>query len=38
MTASDVIAGGMDRYVDNVTAWAGKILETLRSSGNLTST
>jgi hypothetical protein len=38
MTAADVVAGGMDRYYDNVRAWAQSILEALKTSGNLAQT
>jgi hypothetical protein len=35
MTATDVITGGKDHYIENITAWARSILESLRESGNL---
>lgn len=35
MTTTDVIAAGIERYVESVTAWAESILVALRSSGNL---
>lgn len=35
MTASDVVAGGLDTFVDNVRVWARSILDALRESGNL---
>ena len=37
MTAVDVTAGGMERYRDNVKAWARSVLETLKASGNMPS-
>ena len=36
MTAADVTAGGMDRYCENVEAWAQSVLEALGSAGELT--
>lgn len=35
MTAADVIAGGVDRYCDNVKAWAVAVYQALADSGNL---
>jgi hypothetical protein len=35
MTAADIVAGGVDRYCDNVRAWARSIYEALEASGNL---
>ncbi len=35
MTASAVIAGGMENYCENVEAWAQSILRSLRASDNL---
>ena len=33
MTGADVIAAGIERYIDSVQAWARSILESLRASG-----
>src|SRR5678815_2117379 len=30
MTARDVVAGGMDHYIENVNAWAQSVLESLK--------
>jgi hypothetical protein len=35
MTAADVVAGGLDNYVENVKTWAHSVYKCLRSSGNL---
>jgi hypothetical protein len=35
MTAADVIVGGKEHYIENITAWSRSILESLRESGNL---
>jgi hypothetical protein len=35
MTAADVVAGGSERYCDNVRVWARSVLDNLRQSGNL---
>ncbi len=35
MRAADVVAGGEDRYVENIEAWARSILAALRAVGNL---
>lgn len=35
MTAADVVAGGADRYCDNVQAWARSVYDTLRESGEI---
>jgi Family of unknown function (DUF5946) len=35
MIATDVIAGGVEHYAENVRAWAQSILDVLRASGNL---
>lgn len=35
MTAADVVAGGADRYIDNVRAWAQAMYAALTASGNL---
>lgn len=35
MTAADVIAGGLNNYVDNVKLWAKSLLNDLKTSGNL---
>ena len=35
LTTTDVIAAGMERYIESVTAWAHSILDALRASGNL---
>jgi len=37
MTAADVIAGGVNKYCDNIRAWARSVQETLRVSGNYMS-
>jgi hypothetical protein len=35
MTAADVVAAGIDYYVESVNTWARAALESLRESGNL---
>lgn len=35
MSVRDVVEGGLDKYGDNVKAWAWSILEELKISGNL---
>jgi hypothetical protein len=35
MTARDVVAGGMDHYVENVQAWAKSMLASLQVSNNI---
>ena len=35
MTAADVVAGGTEHYVENVTAWAQSIYETLKAAHQL---
>ncbi len=35
MTAADVVAAGIERYVERVNAWARATLDDLRASGNL---
>jgi hypothetical protein len=35
MTAADVVAGGIDSYVENVNKWAHSIYASLQASGNL---
>ncbi|MHB1131228.1 MAG: DUF5946 family protein [Chloroflexota bacterium] len=35
MTAADVVAGGHERYYENVKAWAVALYRDLRASGNL---
>jgi hypothetical protein len=37
ITAAEVVAAGSDRYCEQVRAWAGSILATLRASGNIVS-
>ena len=37
MTAPDVVAAGIDNYVESVTAWAGSIFDALEASGQLYS-
>lgn len=38
MTARDVVAGGMDNYVENTTRWAGSVLASLQASNNIVTT
>jgi hypothetical protein len=35
MTAADVVAGGIDHYVDNVRMWAQSMYEALRAAGEI---
>ena len=35
MTTADVVAGGIERYIELVNAWARSMLADLRASGNL---
>jgi hypothetical protein len=35
MTAADVVAGGLDHYVENVRAWAQSMYEALRAAGEI---
>jgi hypothetical protein len=35
ITAADVVAGGSERYCENVRAWAQSMFEALTASGNL---
>ena len=38
MTARDVVAGGMEHYVENVRAWAKSMLASLQASNNIMTT
>ncbi|MEO8610225.1 MAG: DUF5946 family protein [Chloroflexota bacterium] len=38
MTARDVVAGGMDHYIENVQAWAKSMLVALQASNNIVTT
>lgn len=35
MRAADVVRGGLDAYIENVTKWAGSVRDSLMESGNL---
>jgi len=35
MTAADVVAGGIEQYIANVTAWGRSTLADIRASGNM---
>jgi uncharacterized protein DUF5946 len=38
MTARDVVAGGIDHYIENVQAWAKSMLASLQASNNIIAT
>jgi hypothetical protein len=38
MTARDVVAGGMDHYIENVQQWAKSMLASLQASNNIVTT
>jgi hypothetical protein len=35
MTARDVVAGGIDQYIENVEAWSQSILKSLQATNNI---
>jgi hypothetical protein len=38
MTARDVVAGGMDHYIENTQAWAKSVLAALQATNNIVTT